>query len=186
LTYANVPSDARPLTLSLYPAFVAVRGRVHVVAFYALGADFIAVFHFLYVLFAVGGQVSIVLGVVLGWEWVRNPAFRIIHLAAVSLVAVEAMAGMFCPLTIWEYDLRTLAGQATETNLSFIARLMRMIIYYDFPPWVFTVIHISFGLLVILTFVLMPPRFRKRDGRSHVNLYKGKNGSCDRRLPPGE
>jgi hypothetical protein len=138
--------------------------------FCAIAADFISLIHFLYVVFVVGGQVSVLLGAALGWGWVRNPAFRIIHLAAVGLVAAEALVGMFCPLTIWEYDLRTLAGQSTERNLSFIARLMRMVIYYDFPAWVFTVMHISFGLLVIATFVLVPPRFRKCDGRPHVNL----------------
>jgi hypothetical protein len=135
--------------------------------FYAIAADFISLIHFLYVVFAVGGQVSILLGAALGWGWVRNPVFRIIHLAAVSLVAVEALVGMFCPLTIWEYDLRHLAGQVTDRNLSFIARLMRMVIYYDLPPWIFSVIHISFGLLVVATFVFVPPRFRKRDGRPH-------------------
>jgi hypothetical protein len=143
---------------------------VPVIFFYALAADFIAVIHCLYVLFAVGGQVSIVFGVVSGWQWVRNPAFRIIHLAAVGLVALEAMIGVFCPLTLWEYDLRHLAGQATERNLSFIARLLRVLIYYDFPAWVFTVLHVSFGLIVVATFFLAPPRFRNRDGRSHGNL----------------
>jgi len=133
-----------------------------VVRFYALAADLVAVFHLFYVIFALGGQVCILLGAALKWQWVRNPAFRTIHLAAVGLVALEAVVGMFCPLTLWEYDLRTLAGQATERNLSFIARLLRLIIYYDFPAWVFTVIHISFGLVVVATFILVPPRFRKQ------------------------
>jgi hypothetical protein len=130
------------------------------ISYYALGADFIAVVHFFYVIFAVGGQAFILLGALLGWQWVRDPLFRVLHLVAVSLVALEAAVGMFCPLTVWEYDLRHLAGQATERSFSFIARLLRLVIYYDFPAWVFTVLHISFGLLVIATFIFVPPRFR--------------------------
>jgi len=135
-----------------------------VVRFYAFAADLVAALHLLYVIFAVGGQICILPGAALKWRWVRNPVFRTIHLAAVGLVALEAVAGMFCPLTLWEYDLRTLAGQVTERNLSFIARLLRLIIYYDLPGWAFTALHVSFGLLVAATFVLVPPRFRKPGG----------------------
>ena len=129
-------------------------------AFYGLSADLIVAIHFLYVLFAVGGQAFILLGAVCRWGAIRLPSFRISHLAAVALVALEAATGIDCPLTVWEYDLRQLAGQGVERNLSFVARLMRALIFYDFPQWVFTVVHIAFGLLVVSTFVLIPPHFR--------------------------
>lgn len=130
-------------------------------AFYGLFADMLLVVHFLYVLFAVGGQLFILLGVARKWGAIRNPFFRISHLAAVGLVAVEAATGIDCPLTVWEYDLRLLAGQAVEQHLSFIARLVRAIIFYNFPQWVFTVMHLAFGLLVIFTYILIPPKFLK-------------------------
>jgi len=129
---------------------------------YALLADLIVTFHFLYVIFALGGQVAIVVGVWLRWHWIRQPIFRIAHLAAVAFVALEAAIGMICPLTEWEYNLRQLAGQSVDLDLSFLARLVRMIIFFDFPPWVFTIMHTSFGLLVVVTFVLVPPRFHKK------------------------
>ncbi len=80
---------------------------------------------------------------------------------AVGLVAVEAATRINCPLTVWEYDLRQLTGQAVE-NLSFIARLVRLIVFYDFPSWVFTVMHIAFGLLVVFTYIFIPPRFQRK------------------------
>jgi len=129
---------------------------------YSLIADLIVIFHFLYVMFAVGGQVAIMVGAWLRWHWIRQPIFRIVHIIAVACVALEAAIGMICPLTEWEYNLRQLAGQSVDRDLSFISRLVRMIIFYDFPPWVFTCMHISFGLLVILTFVLIPPRFHNK------------------------
>jgi hypothetical protein len=133
--------------------------------FYVLSADLLVVIHLFYVMFAVGGQAFILLGAILGWKGIRSPLFRIGHLAAVALVALEAALRIDCPLTVWEYDLRRLAGHGGQEHLSFIARLARLIIFYNFPAWVFTVMHIAFGLLVIFTYVLIPPRFyRKKPG----------------------
>lgn len=131
-------------------------------AFYGLLADLLVVVHFLYVLFAVGGQVFILLGAIGKWNGIRNPLFRVIHLSAVALVALEAATGIDCPLTVWEFDLRKLSGQMVEQNLSFIARLVRLVIFYNLPYWVFTLMHIAFGLLVVFTYVLIPPRFQRR------------------------
>lgn len=130
--------------------------------FFDLLADFVVLIHFLYVLFAVGGLIVILIGATFGWAAARNPWFRIVHLIAVGLVALEAVAGIICPLTDWEYDLRRMGGGRMEENLSFVARLVRLIIFYDLPQWVFTVVHIVFGVLVALTFILFPPVFGKK------------------------
>jgi hypothetical protein len=125
---------------------------------YGLAADAIVVFHFCYVLFAVGGELLILLGWLLRWRWIRNLTFRIVHLASVVVVAVEALIGVLCPLTEWEYRLRFLAGQTFEEEIPFMARLVRRIIFYDFPTWVFTLTYILFALLVAATLLLAPPR----------------------------
>jgi len=129
---------------------------------YGLAADAIVVFHFCYVLFAVGGAVLILMGWLLRWSWVRNLTFRIVHLASVVVVAVEALIGVLCPLTEWEYRLRLLAGQTVEGQIPFMSRLVRRIIFYDFPTWVFTLTYILFALLVAATFLLAPPRRKRR------------------------
>jgi heme A synthase len=128
----------------------------------ALAADLIVAFHSLYVLFAVGGEFAILAGALLRWAWIRSRWFRFLHLAAVVFVAVEAFIGMACPLTVWEYELRRAAGQSSEEQISFIARIIRALIFYDFPPWVFTALYIGFAAVVLLTFVLIPPRRRLR------------------------
>jgi len=124
----------------------------------ALLADAVVVLHFGYVLFAVGGEVLLLAGGLLGWRWIRSLPLRPVHLAAVALVAVEALIGVVCPLTMWEYRLRELAGQRAERQLSFVARLVRTVIFYDFPAWVFTLAYVGFALLVAVTFLLFPPR----------------------------
>lgn len=128
-------------------------------------ADAIVVIHLGIVLFVVGGEAAIVAGGLLKWAFVRNAAFRITHLAVILFVTAETLAGLLCPLTVWEQRLRHLAGQAVESDLSFMARLVRAIIFYDLPGWVFTVAYIVFCGLVVATLRLVPPRFsRKRAG----------------------
>lgn len=127
-------------------------------------ADVIVVFHFFYVAFCIVGELAILIGAFRKWNWVRNIAFRIVHLCAVVLVAVEAIVGVLCPLTVWEYDLRQSAGQTYDASMSFVARIVRSIIFYDFPAWFFTSLYIGFGVLVVLTLVLVRPR-RKRKTR---------------------
>jgi len=125
---------------------------------YALLADLVVFVHLLYVSFAVGGELIIVVGWIFKWCWVRNRAFRITHLCAVVLVAIEALSGILCPLTEWEYNLRIKAGQHVESDMTFVARLIRKIIFYDFPDWVFTLMYVGFAVLVVLTFFLVRPK----------------------------
>jgi hypothetical protein len=132
---------------------------------YAAAADLLVAAHFCYVAFAVGGELVVIAGALARWRWVRNLPFRIAHLCAVVLVAVEASIGVPCPLTEWEYELRGLAGQRAEVHVSFIARIVRSIIFYDFPAWVFLVAYIGFAAFVALTLVLVRPRWpRSRTG----------------------
>lgn len=124
----------------------------------ALLADAVVTVHLLYVLFAVGGELLILTGAAFRRRFIRNRTFRILHLASVVLVAVEALAGAVCPLTEWEYRLRTAAGQRAEADITFVGRLIRLIIFYDFPPLFFTLLYVGFALLVAVTFLLVPPR----------------------------
>lgn len=132
---------------------------------YAALADIIVAVHFLVVTFVLGSQVLLLLGWWRRWIWIRKTAFRLTQLILVVFIALQSLAGNLCPLTVWEYRLRVLAGQVVEKDVSFMARVLRQIIFYDLPGWVFTVIYVSLGILVIVTFVLIPPEyfFRRRE-----------------------
>jgi hypothetical protein len=69
-------------------------------------ADVIVAVHLVYVGYVVLGQLAIMAGVLLKWQWVRNPALRWSHLAMICIVAAEAMVDFECPLTTWERHLR--------------------------------------------------------------------------------
>jgi hypothetical protein len=133
---------------------------------YLLFADIIVILHFLIVVYALAGEAAIIAGYFMRWGFVRGPIFRISHLALIVFVALQAVFGMFCPLTEWEYRLRQLAGQNVEEQISFVARIVRMIIFYNLPAWVFTIAYILFGVIVLLTFIFVPPGFKRREGKA--------------------
>jgi hypothetical protein len=124
---------------------------------YRLLADLIVAVHAAYVGFVVIGLVLILVGIARGWRWVRNCWFRVAHLVAILIVAVEAIFDIACPLTVWEFRLRAWGGQ-TVNNGTFIGNLLHELIFYEAPPWAFTTAYVGFALLVALTFVLAPPR----------------------------
>jgi polyferredoxin len=120
-----------------------------------LAADALLVVHFAIAAFIAGGLVLVWIGAAAGWRWVRNPWFRYSHLAAIGFVAAEAILGYACPLTIWEDLLR--GGVRPE---SFVARWAYRLLYYNAPEWVFSVLHVGWAALTLLTLWLVPPRRR--------------------------
>jgi hypothetical protein len=123
-------------------------------------ADAMVLFHACYVAFVVLGLVAILAGIAFRWDWVRNPVFRLVHLAMILIVVGEALAGIPCPLTVWEKQLRVQAGQAAYPG-DFLGYWAHRLIFCQAEPWVFTLIYTTFGLAVVATFVLAPPRRRR-------------------------
>ncbi len=124
-------------------------------------ADAVLVVHTAFIAFVVLGLVVVLLGGLLGWRWVRNPWFRLAHLACILYVAGQALAGIMCPLTTWENDLRIAGGQDPYTELGFIATWLQRVIFFQAEPIVFTLAYCGFALLVVLSFVLVPVRWRR-------------------------
>lgn len=115
-------------------------------------ADGVLLTHFGFVAFVVVGLALVWLGAALGWRWVRRPLFRYAHLAAIALVAFEAILGITCPLTVLEDALRGASGTS-----SFVARWVRGILYHDLPEWVFTVAYVTFAAATAWTLHAVPP-----------------------------
>jgi hypothetical protein len=144
-------------------------------AVYGHLADAVVAFHTTFVGFVVFGQLLILAGWPFGWRWVRNPWFRVIHLLCIGIVASEAACGVTCPLTLWERDLRGMSGQSV--NDSPIGWFFNSILFFNMPREFFTWIHISFGALVLGTFLLVPPwlrRWQPKPLTAMVRLVRGR------------
>ncbi len=118
-------------------------------------ADALLVLHFALAAFIVGGLVLVWVGARAGWSWVRSPTFRYLHLAAIAVVAAEAVAGYACPLTLWEDLLR--GGVRPD---SFVGRWIYRLLYYRAPDWVFTALYVAWAGATLVTLRRVPPRRR--------------------------
>ena len=131
------------------------------IAPYQLLADVVLALHVSIVAFVIGGLVAVIAGNLLRWRWVNALWFRLAHLGAIAIVVAEAWFGVVCPLTSLEMWLRTKAHETTYAG-SFVEHWLQRILYYEAPPWVFTVAYSLFGLLVAASWWYFPPNFRRR------------------------
>jgi hypothetical protein len=125
---------------------------------YGFCADFIVGVHVAYVGYVVIGQLLILAGWLLGWQWVRNFWFRVSHFIMMAVVVVEEIADITCPLSVWERHFRMLAGQPSNGE-TFMGRLLHSLIFYDAPKYVFTIGYFSFGAIVLATLLFCRPRW---------------------------
>jgi len=119
----------------------------------ALLADVILITHLCVAGFIVLGLASIWTHRWHGWAWTRNFRFRLIHAAAIVIVALESVLGIACPLTVWEDALR---GETSGSG--FIQRWASRLLYYDFSPAVFTTIYLAVAAATLLAWIRFPPR----------------------------
>lgn len=128
-------------------------------------ADAVVVTHFAWIGFVILGQLLIVLGMLLRWQWIRNFPFRFVHLMMILLVALETMFAVPCPMTVWERRLRGFQPgdrfEYTEAD-SFIARWVGEIIFIDAESgpgaMPFFLAYLAFAGLVVWSFLAAPPR----------------------------
>ena len=127
---------------------------------YGLLADAVLAVHFGIVLFVVGGLVFVVVGSLRRWRLAGRLWFRCAHLAAIAVVVAQAWLGAVCPLTTLEMWLRAKA-RATTYGGSFVEHWVQRLLYYEAPPWVFTLAYSAFGLAVLAAWWCFPPRSRR-------------------------
>ncbi|MBS0332389.1 MAG: DUF2784 domain-containing protein [Proteobacteria bacterium] len=109
----------------------------------ALGQAVLAV-HLAVIAFNVAGLVAIPLGAGLGWRWVRARGWRALHLACWAVVALQALLGRACVLTIWQ---DALSGTAARPPL--VQRWVERAIYWPLPIWVFGAMYLALFALVV-------------------------------------
>jgi len=119
-------------------------------------ADALLALHVGVVLFVVGLLPLVLLGGALGWRWVRRFGLRASHLGLMVFIAAQAWLGQLCPLTVWEQDLRRLAGQGGYRE-SFIEHWLSRLLYWEAPWWVFVAAYTAFAGLVGLAWWWVRP-----------------------------
>lgn len=121
----------------------------------ALGQLVLAI-HLVVIAFNVAGLVLIPLGAALRWPIVRVRWLRLLHLASLAVVALQALLGRACFLTDWQAEL---TGGGAHDPL--IMRSVNSVIFWPLPPWTFTAAYVGVFAYVVALWFLVPPRHRR-------------------------
>jgi hypothetical protein len=124
-------------------------------------ATLILLVHVAIVAFNVFGLVAIPLGKWLRWSFVRGFWWRFFHVLSLAAVALQAVLGRACFLTIWEDALRSDAG--TPDVPPMIAAWINSLLYWPLPLWVFAAGYVGVLLYALLLWRWVPPRLRTAD-----------------------
>jgi hypothetical protein len=116
-------------------------------------ATLVLVLHLAVIAFNVFGCVAIPLGAWRGWRWVRGFGWRLAHVLSLAVVAVQAIIGRACFLTIWQGDL-----SGTSHVQPLIAGWINRMIYWPLPLWAFAVLYVVVFVYVVALWILVRPR----------------------------
>lgn len=112
--------------------------------------------HVVVIAFNLFGLVAVPLGAWRGWDFVRARGWRLMHLASMAAVAVQAAAGRACVLTDWQ-DALSGGGRADPL----IMRVVNGLIYWPLPLWAFTTAYLAAFAYVLALWRWVPPRGRR-------------------------
>jgi hypothetical protein len=111
--------------------------------------------HLAVIAFNVLGLIAIPLGAALNWRWVRVRWWRLLHIASWTVVALQALLGRACFLTLWQ---DALSGAANQPPL--IERWIERAIFWPLPIWVFAALYLVLFAAVVAMWWLVPARRR--------------------------
>ena len=112
--------------------------------------------HVCIILFNVAGLIVIPVGAWRGWPFVRMFWWRVLHLAILGVVALQAVVEKVCFLTVWQSDLLQRAGE-TPSSAPLIERWMIRATFWPLPLWFFVMLYIVIFIYTLLLWRLVPP-----------------------------
>ena len=115
--------------------------------------------HVAVILFNLFGLIAVPLGAWRGWAFVRIYWWRLLHLAALAVVALQAIFGQACFLTLWQSDLLQGIGEPGSRE-PMIQRWVSQMIYWPLPIWAFAGLYVAVWVYALLLWRLVPPRRR--------------------------
>ena len=134
---------------------------------YKVLADLIVVLHFAWILFMLWGFLLTLYSVIRLYlfrnfslycsRFMDRWIFRTVHLGGIVFVAVLAGVGKYCPLTIWEYQLRVRYDPALTYPGSFIADWIERLVYPSVSPMIIVIPTILIALFTLCAYLYHPP-----------------------------
>ena len=116
-------------------------------------AEAVLAAHVAVILFNLFGLVAVPIGAVCGWHFVHIRWWRLLHVASLAVVAVQATLGRACILTLWQARLE---GSGTAAPL--LMRWVEGLVYWRLPLWVFAALYVVVFGYALALLRLVPPR----------------------------
>ena len=110
--------------------------------------------HLFIIAFNLFGLLAVPLGAWRGWNWVHRPFWRLLHLASLAVVALQALLGRACFLTLWQ------AAAEGGSKEPLVMRWVNALIYWPLPLWAFTLIYLGVFAYALVLLWLVPLRRR--------------------------
>jgi hypothetical protein len=108
--------------------------------------------HLAVIAFNLFGLVAIPLGAWIGWRFVRIAWWRWLHLASMAAVALQAVAGQACFLTVLQARLAGEGGAPAPMIMGLVNRL----VFWPLPFWVFEAVYVVLFAYAALLLWLVP------------------------------
>ena len=124
-----------------------------------LAAYAVLIVHLAVIAFNVFGLVVVPLGGWLGWRFVRVRWWRFLHVGSMAVVALQAVCGRACFLTILQ---GALTGESTSSR-PMIMDFVNHVIFWPLPMWAFAVLYVAL-LAYVVALMKLVPVVRKRRG----------------------
>ena len=112
--------------------------------------------HLAIVALNVGGLVLVPLGGWRGWRWVRLYWLRFLHVLSLAVVALQALFGRACILTIWQFAVQS--GGRQDEPAPMIATWINRLLYWPLPHWVFVAAYVAVFVYTLLLWRWVPPQ----------------------------
>jgi len=84
--------------------------------------------------------------------------FRTLHLLGIVYVSLLAIMGKYCPLTIWENNLRLKYDPSLTYPGSFIIFYTEKLVYPDINPLIILIPTIFIAVFSVIVFIIRPPK----------------------------
>jgi hypothetical protein len=116
-------------------------------------AELVLAVHLAIIAFNIFGLIAIPLGAWRRWDFVRGPLWRLLHVASLGVVALQAAVGDVCFLTTWQGALT-----GAQNTRPVIMQWVNAIIFWPLPGWLFNALYVLVFAYVLALLWLVPPR----------------------------
>jgi len=124
---------------------------------YKILADLIVVAHLAWILFMLWGCILTVRGF-FHTAFFERRLFRTVHFCGIVYVALLAMLGKYCPLTVAENALRRTYDPGLTYPGSFMVHYIEKIVYPNVPQFILLIPTVAIAVFTVVMFIIRPPR----------------------------